>query len=263
MKYMLLYPASFALAAVFLNSFVGGEVTVIALEDDDYDDEDGSSYVGILSALVPLIAAIINLMLVYTPIGQISRRKSYFMLAGSLSYILAPLLFLVIPNLEKWNFAMIASLYCAMGVGRAVYEGPLRASFAVLFPSRDKEGAFVNLTLGYGSSSTAGFLLSIFLRCPSSSTSSYCVEYSDGTVHNVLVFEVIVIVVSLLGLMGYLMATHIHEHDVGSGDTVNNGRANDDERRQSFGTIAAHDSLSNALLLDEGGGDGKSSHCSV
>ena len=256
MKYMLFYPAAFALAAVFLNSFVGGEVTKIALSAGDYDD-DGSSYVGILSALVPLVAAIFNLLLAYTSLGH-TTQKGYFMLAGALSYMVAPILFLIIPHLEQWNFVMIASLYCMMGIGRAVYEGPLRASFAVLFSSNDKEGAFANLTLGYGGSSSAGFLLSIFLKCSSSSssTSSYCVEYSDGTVHNVLIFEVIVIVVSLLGMLGYWRAAYIHEHSACSAS--NGGIADDDDARE-------HGTLTNALLLDEvvAAGDEKSCPSSV
>ena len=125
MKYMLFYPAAFALAAVFLNSFVGGEVTKIALSAGDYDD-DGSSYVGILSALVPLVAAIFNLLLAYTSLGH-TTQKGYFMLAGALSYMVAPILFLIIPHLEQWNFVMIASLYCMMGIGRAVSGSAAKA----------------------------------------------------------------------------------------------------------------------------------------
>lgn len=72
---------------------------------------------------------------------------------------------------------------CRM-VGRATFEGNLRAEFAVMF-AEEKEGALVT---------TIGFVLTAGVRCREEGL--YCMRCQDGTLHNVLLYEVLVLVLA-------------------------------------------------------------------
>jgi hypothetical protein len=43
--------------------------------------------------------------------------------------------------------------------------------------------------------------------------SRYCVEYSNGTLHDVLSFEIIVVVSAILAIVGYLRASFIYQNE--------------------------------------------------
>jgi MFS family permease len=115
---------------------------------------------------------------------------------GAASYLLISLLFLFLLNWDKLTLLLI---YTLLGVGRATYEGTLRAVFADYFPN-DKEGAFGNIILFTGSASTIGNVLSVTGALECDAVSRYCLEYSDGTIHNVLVMECVIIITALIAV---------------------------------------------------------------
>jgi uncharacterized membrane protein len=73
------------------------------------------------------------------------------------------------------------------------------------------------------------------LRCDT--PSRYCIEYSNGTLHDVLTFELVVVVFAILAIFGYIRASAIHKKE------------RDEERNSENGT-----GDDNAMLLREHSG---------
>ena len=94
-----------------------------------------------------------------------------------------------------------------MGFGRATFESTLRATFADFF-SHDTDGAFANIVLQSGLSSSLAFFLFPHITCSGGeSASEYCVEFQDGTWHDVFALALIVIVLSVVAVLCYLRAS--------------------------------------------------------
>lgn len=231
MKYMIGLNAAFGFSGAFLNSYVNGEVVRVALNDDE------SKYVGILSAMVAVVAALCSLIF-----GRISQQvgKGPILILGSIAFFFVAFPFLVAPDIStQWGWGRLIMVYMAQGVGkkylipplalsttylliiivlfildihagRATFESTLRATFGDYF-SYEKEGAFGNIILQNGLASTIGFFLSFYLTC--GKKSSYCVEYNDGTLHEVLTFELLVVVTSILAIVGYLRASILFQSE--------------------------------------------------
>lgn len=45
--------------------------------------------------------------------------------------------------------------------------------------------------------------------------SKYCIEYRNGSLHNVLTFELIVVCSAVIGVLGYVRAATIHRRETG------------------------------------------------
>jgi hypothetical protein len=197
MKYMIGLNAVFGFAGAFLNSFVSGEVVPVALKDSK------SSYVGLLVAIHGGVAALCSLAF-----GQLSQTvgKGPILLLGALSFAGVAIPFLIQPDLEKWTWGLLIMVYAFQGMGRATFEGTLKAIFADYFPY-EKEGAFANIILQNGLSSAAAYVLSFRLSC--SHPSSYCIEYRDGSLHDIFSFGMMVVVTSVAAILGYWRASII------------------------------------------------------
>jgi MFS family permease len=131
------------------------------------------------------------------------------LIIGILSFFTIPSLFLVNPNLrEGWGLGSLIFIYTLQGIGRATFEGSLKAQFAVIFP-KEKEGAFANIIFQDGLASTFGFALATSLPCHKEG--SYCIKYLDGTLHNVLVYEVLIMVTATFAFFSYFRALHLHK----------------------------------------------------
>lgn len=91
-------------------------------------------------------------------------------------------------------------VYSLQGVGRSTFEGTLKALVADYFPY-EKEGAFASVILFYGISSSIAYVLSSRLSCPHPST--YCIEYRDGSLHDIFTFGLLVVVTSAVAILGY------------------------------------------------------------
>jgi hypothetical protein len=77
--------------------------------------------------------------------------------------------------------------------------------------------------------SAIGYVLTFSLLCDNNQhqhdsfisriTNGWCVEYHDGTLHNVGAFELLVLGTCLLAILGYLRASHLH-HQLGRHDEL-------------------------------------------
>ncbi|GKZ01492.1 hypothetical protein MPSEU_001099800 [Mayamaea pseudoterrestris] len=199
MKYMVGLNAVFGLSASFLNSYVNGQVVRIVLQDES------AKYVGILTAGMASWAAMMSLVF-----GKASQAlgKGPILVAGSISFAFVALPFLVYPKVENWSWVLLVFVYMMQGTGRATFEGTLKATFADFF-SFEKEGAFANIILQTGLSTSIGYVMTFSLTC--AQESNYCVPYQDGSLHNVLSFELAIVVAAVAAIAGYWKASLIHE----------------------------------------------------
>jgi MFS family permease len=206
MKYMIGLNAAFGLAGAFLNSYVNGEVVRVALNDPD------SRYVGGLSALVAVVAAIASLGL-----SRVALRfgTGIVLVGGAMCFIGVAFPFIVQPNAASWGWGGLIVVYSLQGLGRATFESTLKATFADYF-SYEKEGAFANIILQNGLSSAIGYILSFRLVCKEEST--YCIRYNDGSLHNVLLFELLVVLTSVLAIAGYWRASVLYKQEQNAQD---------------------------------------------
>lgn len=197
MKYMIGLNAVFGFAGAFLNSFVSGEVVPVALGDTN------SSYVGLLVAIHGGVAAICSL-----GFGHLSQTvgKGPILVLGALSFAGVAIPFLIQPDLEKWTWGPLIMVYAFQGMGRATFEGTLKAIFADFFPY-EKSGAFANIILQNGLSSAAAYVLSFRLSC--SHPGTYCIEYRDGSLHDIFSFGMMVVVSAVIAILGYWRASII------------------------------------------------------
>ncbi|MGK3746046.1 MAG: MFS family permease [Bacillariaceae sp.] len=140
--------AVFGFTAAFLNSYINGQVVPVALNDPD------SKYIGLLSSVVPMVAAAMSLLF-----GRISIHigKGPILIFGALCFGGVVLPFIVQPDAAKYGWATLIAVYSLHGTGRATFEGTLRATFADYF-SYEKEGAFANIILQNGISSGVGYI---------------------------------------------------------------------------------------------------------
>ena len=201
MKYMIGLNASFGLAGAFLNSYVNGEVVRVALNDP------GSKYVGGLSALVAAVAAIMSLVL-----ARVTQRygKGPVLVGGALCFFGMVFPFVVQPNAMQWGWRGLVMVYTLQGMGRATFESTLKATFADYFPN-EKEGAFANIILQNGLSSAFGYILSFRLLCEKKS--KHCIEFRDGSLHDVLSFELLVVMSVIFAIGGYWRASILYERE--------------------------------------------------
>jgi len=105
---------------------------------------------------------------------------------------------------------LLSLIYTLHGIGRSTFEGTLRAEFVDMF--RDEiEGAFANIVFFSGASSAIGYCLSTGLSC--SNTSEYCVKFTDGSDHNMLLFELLVLINGVLAIVGYNRAVYLFREE--------------------------------------------------
>ena len=213
MKYMIGLNASFGFASAFLNSYVNGDVVNEVLDDPD------STYLGYLTAWLSAVAALMSL--VFAPLAQ-RVGKGPILILGSACFCCVALPFLIFPDVSTWSWRALVMIYTLHGTGRATFEGTLKATFADFFPY-EKEGAFANIILMNGMSSAIGYFLSTSLSCPA--PSGYCVRFhSDGSLHNVLVLELLTVASGLTGIVGYRIAARMNYSE--------NVRANDGSEQE-------------------------------
>merc|ERR1712232_538893 len=169
--------------------------------------DPNSTMVGLYTAITSMVAAVASLLFgrLESSHSRAHVGKGFVLTAGALSYMAVALVCLVFPNGNDWNYATLMLIYSLLGVGRATYEGTLRATFADLFPN-EKEGAFGNIILFSGSASTIGYLLNVtgVLQCEEAS--KYCMVYSDGSIRNVFLMEIVIIVIAVIAIPAFWRA---------------------------------------------------------
>ena len=195
-KYLWGMNAAFGFSGAFLNSLVNGQVVPVVMDTDD---------VGVLVALHGGTAAVCSLLFARVSAVFAPHAKYVILVLGAMGYMAVALPFCIQPDLEQWTWRGVVGVYLAQGLGRATFEGTFRALFCDYF-AYEKEGAFANLILQNGLSSALGFLLSIRLPCKPRASSQYCIEYRDGSHHDILTFGMIVVGTSLLAVVGLCRA---------------------------------------------------------
>eukprot|EP00934_Nitzschia_sp_Nitz4_P009131 Nitzschia sp. Nitz4//scaffold131_size63436//48711//50296//NITZ4_006283-RA/size63436-snap-gene-0.45-mRNA-1//1//CDS//3329535292//9121//frame0 len=203
LKYLLGLGLVSGLASSFITSYVNGQVLPIALDDPN------ARWLGLLTSWTPAFAALMSLVFgrwsAFASIG-----KGPILIVGAFCYMTVALAFVVVPDASRWGWWSLIGLYSCMGVGRATYEGTLKATYVDFF-SYEKEGAFANLIIQNGLSSALGFYLSISVPCHFKS--AYCVEFRDGSHQFVLVLELCVVLSALAGIIGYHRAAQRHSQE--------------------------------------------------
>jgi hypothetical protein len=199
MKYMIGLNAVFGFSASFLNSYVNGEVVRVVLLDED------SKYIGILTAGMAAWAALMSL--VFGRLAQLTG-KGPILVLGSLCFLCVALPFVFYPEIQHWSWMPLVFVYIMQGTGRSTFEGTLKATFADYF-SYEKEGAFANIILQNGLATSIGYVMTFTLSC--ASQSAHCVPYRDGSMHNVLSFELVIVATALASVFGYWRASSIHQ----------------------------------------------------
>lgn len=197
LKHIIPFCILFPLTSSFVTSFVNEEVLLVVSKDND------TIYVKLIGSVVTIIAAVASI-----PFARLAQRtgNGVVLVVGCVAFALASLLFLVMPELEGWGVGRLLVVYGLQGIGRATFEGNLRAEFAIMF-SHDKASAFANIVLWGGIFSTIGFLLTTNFGCPKVST--YCIKYHDGSLHNVLLYELLVLTSTVLVIWGLLRLSRI------------------------------------------------------
>lgn len=207
-KYLSPINILFGLSTSFSMSVINGEVIQKVLSDPN------STYVGLYTAITSSVAAVLSLLF-----GKLESSHNHFhcgkemvLTIGALSYLIIAMQFLVFPDGSNWTQVTLLSIYTLLGIGRATYEGTLRAVFADLFPN-DKEGAFGNIILFSGSASTVGYTLSVTRALQCEEASKYCMEYSDGSWHNVLFMELVIIFTAIIAIPAFWRAVWMFRKD--------------------------------------------------
>ncbi len=153
MKYMIGLNAVFGFASAFLNSYVNGQVVPVALNDPD------ARYIGVLSSWVSAVAA--GMSLIFGRIAPFIGGKGPILILGSFCFFGVVVPFIIEPKAENYGWGLLIMVYTFHGIGRATFEGTLKATFADYFPY-EKEGAFANIILQNGLSGAIGYVCKFF-----------------------------------------------------------------------------------------------------
>lgn len=148
MKYMIGLNASFGFTAAFLGSYVNGEVLPIALDDPS------SKFVGVFTSWTAAVAA--GMSLLFGKVAPITGRTP-ILIGGAVSFFAVVFPFLVQPDAHQYSWEALLFVYTMQGVGRATFEGTLKATFADFF-AYEKEGAFANIILQNGLAGAVGYI---------------------------------------------------------------------------------------------------------
>uniref|UniRef100_A0A7S4AER2 Nodulin-like domain-containing protein n=1 Tax=Pseudo-nitzschia australis TaxID=44445 RepID=A0A7S4AER2_9STRA len=262
MKYMIGLNAVFGFVAAFLNSYVNGQVVPVALDDPE------SKYIGVLNSMVSAVAAAASLLFGRLAASSTSRSnnsnsnsnsnsnangnsnpddhgvgiKGAILIFGALCFGGVVLPFCIQPDASAYGWPSLIVVYALHGMGRATFEGTLRSTFVDYF-SYEKEGAFANIIFQNGIASGVGYILTFSLICEK--PSRYCVEYSNGTLHDVLTFELIALVSVVVAIGGYLRASQLRRKELAENPHQNQHQ----QRRQMIQSEEQEQDLGGVALL--------------
>jgi hypothetical protein len=202
MKFMVGPNVVFGWTAAFLNSYVNGQVV---------PSRGDASMVGLYTAWVSIVAAIGSLAVGRSCVTP-RLSKTRILMLGSLCFAGVTVPFLMAPHPSQWNWPLLGLVYTLHGLGRCTFEGTLKAVFADYFGRTDKEGAFANIVLQNGLASSIGYVFSFALACDA--PTRYCVSYRDGTLHDVLTFELLIVGAAIMAVAGLARASSLYRAEV-------------------------------------------------
>lgn len=200
-KYMIPLCAVFGLSAAVMTSYVNGQVVRVALDDTN------SVYVGFLSSITSIVAAVMSIL--FACVAQ-RMGNGLILFIGCSAFFLISFTLFIQWDLERWTLLSLSFLYVLQGIGRSTFEGALRAEFAEKFVD-EKEGAFGSIVFFNGLVSTIGFVLTTNLKC--SNESRYCVEFSDGKLHDTATLELLTMFTAVAAVLSYWRVKVLHSRD--------------------------------------------------
>jgi MFS family permease len=145
MKYMIGFSAVFGFSSAFVNTYVNGEVVPVALNDTN------SIYIGALMSWASAVAAVMSLFF-----GRY-QSKGLILMVGAACFMGVGLFFVILPDPFSYSWTLLLGVYSLQGIGRATFEGTLKAVFADYF-CHEKEGAFANIVVQNGFASAIGYI---------------------------------------------------------------------------------------------------------
>ena len=241
-KYLFGYTSAFALSSVYLNIFITGEVVVQSIpHSNSYWNDNSNNTAYEISYLVTchgLFAAIsafgFGRIAMFPHQCCISTwccrcchycyTTSFITIFGAIVFACIAIPFLFHPSIADWSFATLAILYSLQGIGRATFEGTFKAMIADYFPkNHEKDAAFANIVFQHGLVSALAYGLVDHFTCSSYGTDKiintsvapsrskvYCVQYHDGTYHNILILSWILIGSCIIAITGLLRSAYLN-----------------------------------------------------
>jgi MFS family permease len=171
LQFMIPYQVCFGFSACFVGYYVNRNIVAKYI---------GDGYIGLLSGLSTLCAALLSY-----PFGYISnmsggRGKWYVMIFGALCFCLSGLGPLILTDEKLANWYLIVTYYCAHGAARGCWENTNKAVVAEYFSNEDaRETAFATIYFTSGLSGATGFYF--YTLVPLIALMSY--HYSDYLFH--------------------------------------------------------------------------------
>ena len=165
MKHMIGLNAVFGFTSAFVSSYVNGEVIPVVLHDPD------TKYVGLFTSWSSAVAVIMSIVFGVnqqqkqpksssTITTRENDNKGRILILGAIFFMGVAIPFIIVPdisNQDYWDWKLLTFIYTFQGIGRATFEGPLKAQFADFF-SYESEGAFANIIVQSGFSSGVGLI---------------------------------------------------------------------------------------------------------
>ena len=156
LQFMIPYQVCFGFSACFVGYYVNRNIVAKYI---------GDGYIGLLSGLSTLCAALLSY-----PFGYISnmsggRGKWYVMIFGALCFCLSGLAPLLLSDKELAKWHLIVIYYCAHGAARGCWENTNKAVVAEYFSHEDaRETAFATIYFTSGLSGAIGFYFYKYLK---------------------------------------------------------------------------------------------------
>jgi hypothetical protein len=144
---MFLFNASFGLFSSLNNFYLGGEVVSTTI---------GSEYVGFLSAITSLVAALFSFVLPYL---MSNYGRTATMAIGSSSWMIYVVLLLFLSTASAGTWQVLIPLYILAGLGRGTWEAVVKAIWADFFADEDVGAAFAGLHVQSGATGALGYFL--------------------------------------------------------------------------------------------------------
>lgn len=144
---MFMFNASFGFFSSLNNFYLGGVVVTDTL---------GEEYVGFLSALTSLVAALFSFVL---PRLMSRYGRNVTMAIGSSSWMVYVVLLFALTTSEAGTWQVLVPLYVLAGLGRGTWEAVVKAVWVDFFTGKDIGAAFAGLHVQSGSTGALGYFL--------------------------------------------------------------------------------------------------------
>ena len=199
MKYFIPFNFSFSLLSRFLETFVMPQASRLTILEGDP---------AIFNYLLFSMSTLVGIITCFAFAYWSKWEKDIQLCLGGASMFMISLLFISIQRKSQWGYPFFVTIYIFYGIARASSLASLRATFVDKFLD-DRHSAFAQFVLQTGVGHFVGFLISENALCQQ--TSTYCIKYADKSIHNVLVLEVLIMILSVATIPSILIIRKLDE----------------------------------------------------